>query len=147
MNHKIFYVCHQTGPDEDDYIEYEYKVEVEGWSPYDPGVCSGPVESCYPPEGGEVEFSEDDISRRRADDDKAEWETVPFSIFMEGYAENYKDDPPDKPYRKNKWDKAQEALEEAMYLHCEEEAAGAYEDAMERKGEEMRERLMFGDDW
>jgi hypothetical protein len=25
-------------------------------SPYDPGVCSGPVERCYPPEGGEVEI-------------------------------------------------------------------------------------------
>jgi hypothetical protein len=25
-------------------------------SPYDPGCCSGPADSCYPPEGGEVEI-------------------------------------------------------------------------------------------
>lgn len=25
-------------------------------SDYDPGVCSGPPEDCYPPEGGEVEI-------------------------------------------------------------------------------------------
>ena len=27
-------------------------------TPYDPGVTSGPVEACYPPEGGEVEINE-----------------------------------------------------------------------------------------
>ena len=27
-------------------------------SDYDPGVCSGPVERCYPPEGGEAEIEE-----------------------------------------------------------------------------------------
>lgn len=27
-------------------------------TPYDPGVSSGPVEACYPPEGGEVEINE-----------------------------------------------------------------------------------------
>ena len=33
-----------------------YEVSVEwAFSPYDPGVCSGPVERCYPPEGGETE--------------------------------------------------------------------------------------------
>ena len=25
---------------------------------YDPGVCSGPVENCYPPEGGDAEIEE-----------------------------------------------------------------------------------------
>jgi len=28
------------------------------FSPYDPGVSSGPVEACYPPEGGEFEDGE-----------------------------------------------------------------------------------------
>lgn len=32
-------------------VEAEVKV-----SPYDDGCCSGPPESCYPPEGGEVEI-------------------------------------------------------------------------------------------
>ena len=32
-------------------VEAEVKV-----SPYDAGCCSGPPESCYPPEGGEVEI-------------------------------------------------------------------------------------------
>jgi hypothetical protein len=27
-------------------------------TPYDPGVSSGPVEKCYPPEGGEIEDKE-----------------------------------------------------------------------------------------
>jgi hypothetical protein len=30
---------------------------------------------------------------------------------------------------------------------CQEAAEGAYEAAMEQKGEEMRERKMMGDDW
>lgn len=35
----------------------ELSLEVEGnATPYDPGVTSGPPESCYPPEGGEVEI-------------------------------------------------------------------------------------------
>lgn len=28
------------------------------FTPYDPGVCSGPVENCYPPEGGTAEITE-----------------------------------------------------------------------------------------
>lgn len=35
----------------------ELKVEAEARvGKYYPGVSSGPVEACYPPEGGEVEF-------------------------------------------------------------------------------------------
>ncbi|MCC6480305.1 MAG: hypothetical protein IT552_14000 [Sphingomonadaceae bacterium] len=32
-------------------VTVEYSI-----SAYDPGVCSGPAEACYPPEGGEVEI-------------------------------------------------------------------------------------------
>jgi hypothetical protein len=33
-----------------------YEVNVDwAFSPFDPGVCSGPPERCYPPEGGETE--------------------------------------------------------------------------------------------
>jgi hypothetical protein len=36
--------------------EEEIEVQVTGRViPYDPGICSGPPEICYPPEGGEVE--------------------------------------------------------------------------------------------
>lgn len=37
--------------DDDTKITVEYSQ-----SPYDPGISSGPAESCYPPEGGEVEI-------------------------------------------------------------------------------------------
>lgn len=36
-------------------VEYEVRCEV---TPYDPGRTSGPPESCYPPEGNEVEVKE-----------------------------------------------------------------------------------------
>lgn len=36
-------------------VEIEIEVEFSA-TPYDPGVCSGPPENCYPPEGGEVEI-------------------------------------------------------------------------------------------
>lgn len=147
MIEKSFYVEHRIGPGEEDFDEFEYKIEVDDWSPYDPGVCSGPVESCYPPEGGEVSFSEDTIQRRLNREEETKWEEVPFSIFMEGYAERFDDDPPDKKYPRTARRKAEESLEEEMYEACEEHAQGAYEDAMERKGEEMRERMMEGDDW
>lgn len=32
-------------------VDFEVDYEI---SPYDPGVTSGPVENCYPPEGGEL---------------------------------------------------------------------------------------------
>lgn len=35
-------------------VEHSYEVEVY-YTEYDPGVCSGPVERCYPPEGGDCE--------------------------------------------------------------------------------------------
>lgn len=37
--------------------ECELDICVEySQTPYDPGVTSGPAESCYPPEGGDVEI-------------------------------------------------------------------------------------------
>lgn len=39
------------------YIEIAVEVEFDA-TPYDPGVCSGPPEACYPPEGGEVEITQ-----------------------------------------------------------------------------------------
>lgn len=37
-----------TCPNED----CEADIEVTEFEPYDPGLCSGPPERCYPPEGG-----------------------------------------------------------------------------------------------
>jgi len=40
----------------DDLEDIPITVEIEAkFSPYDSGVSSGPVERCYPPEGGEME--------------------------------------------------------------------------------------------
>jgi len=38
-----------TYDDEETGVSYDVEYEYEGY--YDPGVCSGPVERCYPPEG------------------------------------------------------------------------------------------------
>ena len=142
MTSKIYYVEHFVGPKEDDYIEYEYEVEVDSWEPYDPGVCSGPIERCYPPEGGWVELCEDTIKRRRTvpeGEKPGPWEEVPYSIFMEGYAEGFTDDPPDKRYRKTKWEKARDQLQEEMYEACEEQREADYEAAMEAKYDQMKD--------
>lgn len=39
------------------FVELELIIEADV-SPYDPGQTTGPPESCYPPEGGEVEISD-----------------------------------------------------------------------------------------
>jgi hypothetical protein len=53
-------------------VTVEYSI-----TPYDPGVSSGPAESCYPPEGGEVEivkvFSDDDPDLAWTDAEEADW--------------------------------------------------------------------------
>jgi hypothetical protein len=140
------HVDHRLG--DDNFLEYEYKLDVD-WEPFVPGRLSGPPEDCYPDEGGGADVIEDDVERRLASDSKAKWETVSFSIFLEGYAESeeLEDDPPEKKRGKCKMEKAKDRIDCLAADMCNEAAAGAYEDAMERKGEEMRERLMEGDDW
>jgi len=132
---KNFYIEHRIGPGEKDFDEFEYKIEVDDWSLYDPGVCSGPAESCYPPEGGEVSFNEDTVQRRLNRDEPTKWEEVPFSIFMEGYAERFNDDPPEKKYPKTARKKAEDGLEEEMYEACEEHTQGEYEARHEQGGD------------
>lgn len=144
MIHKTFYIEHRIGPGDEDFDEFEYKIEVDDWSLYDPGICSGPPESCYPPEGGDVSFDDDTVRRRLNRDEDTKWEEVPFSIFMEGYVERFDDDSPDKKYPQTKYQKAERRLEEEMYEACEEHAQGEYEAAMEAKGEAQREER---DDW
>ena len=74
-------------------------------SDYDPGVCSGPVERCYPPEGGDVEIEE----VLRIDEDGKEtsvdWDKVFTSEELKNIeshlAENIEEpdfDPPDDGY-------------------------------------------------
>jgi hypothetical protein len=146
FGHMEYCIEHRIGIDDNgnpNWVEYEYKIEILSYYPYDPGVCSGPVESCYPPEGGEAEWDEDSLQRRRTNVEGAKWEAVPYSILIEGIidGEGFQDDP------SIAHDKAEEHLQAIVFNHCEEAAEGAYEDAMERKGEEMRERMMEGDDW
>ena len=47
QSHNLTATCPQCEGD----VEYEI-------TPYDPGRASGPVELCYPPEGGEIEGPE-----------------------------------------------------------------------------------------
>jgi hypothetical protein len=60
------------------YIEIAVEVEFDA-TPYDPGVCSGPPEVCYPPEGGEVEitqitYNDNPIALSEADEKKIQEE-------------------------------------------------------------------------
>lgn len=77
---------------------------IEGTvSDYDPGVTSGPVDRCYPPEGGEVEI--DTVYRIDDDGNETEVENYDFSSKemreiesrMADSVEQYEPDPPD-PY-------------------------------------------------
>lgn len=45
----------ETTVDHPEWGEVDVRIEATV-EPYDPGVCSGPVERCYPPEGGDVEL-------------------------------------------------------------------------------------------
>ena len=40
--------------------KYELDVDFE-MEPYDPGNACGPMDSCYPPEGGEIEINQIEI--------------------------------------------------------------------------------------
>jgi hypothetical protein len=142
---KIF-VEHRIG--DDDWVEYEYALDVD-WEPFVQGNMSGAPEDCYPDEGGGADVIEGNTPRRLTGDPKAKWETVPFSIFLEGYAESEDlgDDSPDKKGGKTALEKAKDRLDNIAADMCQEAAEGAYEAAMEQKGEEMRERKMMGDDW
>lgn len=58
--------------DDETEVTVEYSITA-----YDPGVSSGPAESCYPPEGGEVEivkvFSDTDPDIKITDDEDDIW--------------------------------------------------------------------------
>ena len=78
-----------TLPMEDPHLE----LRVEGSAtPYDPGVSSGPVEACYPPEGGEVEIEEVWLTGTEAPD----IEVTPLITLL------------------NAWEKLQELTEQAF---------------------------------
>ena len=95
--------------DDDELFSFVYEFE-----PYDPGVCSGPPERCYPPEGGFASIYEIRDSKGVRIPD-AEWVARGFDA------------------------KAIEALEEAAYLeHCEDEK-DRYDSAMEDRSDAARD--------
>lgn len=118
---KIFYVEHLVSGER--LVNFEYKVEVDSFEPYVPAKTFGPPENCYPAEGGYVELCRGDIKRRRTDVEKAPWERVPFSIFMEGMASflGFVDDPIDMPNRKTAMNKVDDFLQEEMFEACQDE--------------------------
>lgn len=129
---KSFYVEH--GMPGGELVEFEYDVEIDDYEPYVPAKISGPPEDCYPAEGGYANAVQGKI-RRRVADPQGTWEWVPFSIFLEGYifSRDISDDPPEKPYRKDKFAKAIREIEEELYEYAEEHRNDAYEAAQEAK--------------
>lgn len=131
MGSHSFYVEHKIG---EEYVEYEYDVEFE-YEPYVPAQISGPPDRCYPAEGGYAEDFEGPIRRRLTDNKEAKWETVPFSIFLEGVIESrsFVDDPADKKYRKTAKEKAMQYIESELSEAGEEAMRDAYDAAQEAK--------------
>ena len=69
------------------YIEIRVEVEYNA-TPYDPGVTRGPPESCYPPEGGEVEITEATYNEQKIQltdaDEKLVMDEIQEKIAKEG---------------------------------------------------------------
>lgn len=143
MTTKLFFIEHKIG---EEHIEYEYEVEADNYEPYVPAKISGPPERCSPAEGGYAEVNTGGTIRRRLTDPKnATWETVPWSVFLEGLVESqdFTDDPADSPkgmFRKTALQKAEQYIEDEMAEACEEDLQGRYEDAMEARADAMAER-------
>jgi len=136
---RSFYVEH--GVPGGELKEFEYDVEVDDYEPYDPGRSSGPPEDCEPPSGGYATAVQGTI-RRRMTEPNSQWERVPFSIFLEGYAlsRDIKDDPLDKPWPKKALDKALQQIEEELFEYADECKRDAYDAAQEAKYDERKER-------
>lgn len=68
---------------------------------YDPGVCSGPVERCYPPEGGEAEIHEVIRIDEDGNETEVDWDKVFTSEELqemeENLAENIEEPEPPEP--------------------------------------------------
>lgn len=67
-------VCEWEREEGDETIVYQIHGTV---TDYDPGVTSGPVDRCYPPEGGEVEIEE--VYRIDEDGNEVKVENYSFS--------------------------------------------------------------------
>lgn len=136
---KSFYVEHEVPGG--DLVEFEYEVEADSYEPYVPGKISGPPENCYPPEGGYASADTGSVRRRRTDQKDATWDRVPFSVFLEGLAlsQDFRDDPKDRPYGKTSLQKAEAFVDAELFEACEDDRQARYEDAMEAKGDMMRE--------
>lgn len=144
---KSFYIEHLIN---NEYVEFEYEIDCDGYEPYVPAKISGPPENCHPEEGGYATADTGSARRRLTSDKEAKWEPVPFSAFLESIVtyEDFKDDPTEKPFRKTAMQKAEQFVEDELFEAAKEHQQGLYEDAMERKGEEMRERDWdFGGDY
>lgn len=63
----------------------EFRVEIEYYEPYDPGVMSGPPDKCIPPEGGY--FDPGKIEHRESG--ARDWEQMPWGAFLEIYASHH----------------------------------------------------------
>jgi len=140
MSSKTFYIEHKLG---EDWIEYEYEVEFR-YTAGTPARISGPPEDCDPGEGAYADDFEGPVPRRRTDTPDAPWETVPFSVFLEGVVESrqFTNDPADKQpayCRKSALDKARNWVEDELCEAGEDEDRAAYEDAMESRAELARE--------
>lgn len=85
----------ECGPDD---ILYTFVYEVE---PYDPGVCSGPPERCYPPEGGFATVNEVrgpdgvEIPEAKYKELGIDMEKIEEACYLDWADKQGDDDPPD----------------------------------------------------
>ena len=142
MPSKSFYVEHLIN---NEWIEYEYEVEYQ-YSPPVAGRTYGPPENCYPAEGGYADDFEGPLRRRLLTTENAPWETVPFSVFLEGLVESgrFTDDHANKPYRKTAIQKAMAEVENELAEDGADDLRGRYEDAMDAKADQDIDDMLDG---
>ena len=139
MSTHIITIEHKIG--EDNWEEWEYELEYDA-SPYDPGVCSGPVERCYPPEGGVAEVT-GDVRKRpiaKKGENERPWQPTSYDQLLRAYV-IWRDIEPKK--HKTAEDVADEAICESLYEAAEQEA----EDARDDYDEDLADRMRYGDDY
>lgn len=99
------------------YREDSYEVTSVDVEPYDPGVVSGPIDRCYPPEGGYASGYGDVLWKV---EDKGEAQKISWEEFVQRYA---------AAHNSKSLDAAEEDINGQLYENAEEEAQGAYEGA------------------
>ena len=132
-----FFIEHKVGADE--WREDSYEVLHVDVEPFVQGRLSGPPEDCYPSEGGYATGYGDVLWKKgkKGDGEKIAWEE-----FVQRYADyhDFKDDDPSKTgWPVSALEKAENAINEALYEAAEQGWQDAEEAAAEARYDELKD--------